>query len=188
MITLPAHIERIFAQNDGSWNAKISFGEMKSEDIAELAKANGKVVMIHITLANEFTEKEKEVIEAAKIEVNKIDSFDSLEDKKKAFIGFYIDNMGIVLRACKRAGITRATFYNWMNSDEAFASEIRAVDKSDLWRDKAEDSAADLLEERNAPMTIFALKTQAQWREKEAEKDTFPENIKIEIVNQPTKQ
>ncbi len=73
MLTLPAHIERVFTQNDKSWNAKIGFGELSIEQIAELAKANGKVVMIHITLANEFTEKEKEVIEAAKIEVNKIE-------------------------------------------------------------------------------------------------------------------
>ncbi len=146
--------------------------------------------MIHITLADEFTDKEKEAIEAAKIVANEgelFPTFHTIEDKKAAFLDAYIACAGVVIRASKKAGIDRKTFYNWMRDDLAFANSINEIDKAKLWRDLAEDSAADLLEERNASMTIFALKTQAQWREKEAEKDAFPENIKIEIVNQPTK-
>ena len=63
MIILPAHIERVFTQVDGSWNAKVSFGELGAEQVAKLAKVSGKALVVSFTLADDFTEEEKTLMQ-----------------------------------------------------------------------------------------------------------------------------
>jgi len=185
MLTLPAHIERIFAQNDKSWNAKICFGELSSDVVAELAKANGQMVMIHITLADAFTDKEKEAIEAAKIYVNHTDSH-TFEPKKESFLVAYEKKMGRSGEACKAIGIYRRTYYNWRESDPEFAAAVDAIDVSAIWKEQLESAAQDLIKERHPSMVIFGLKAQAGWKEGEDKKhDEQIGEIKLTIVNQP---
>ena len=63
MIVLPAHIERVFQQTDGSWNCKISFGELNPEQVTKLAAISGKALVSGFTLAEDFTKQEKTLMQ-----------------------------------------------------------------------------------------------------------------------------
>ena len=63
MIVLPAHIERVFQQTDGSWNAKVSFGELNPEQVTKLAAISGKALVSGFTLAEDFTKEERTLMQ-----------------------------------------------------------------------------------------------------------------------------
>lgn len=63
MIVLPAHIERVFQQTDGSWNAKISFGELNPEQVTKLAEIAGRALVSGFTVADDFTKQEKTLMQ-----------------------------------------------------------------------------------------------------------------------------
>lgn len=189
MLTLPAHIERIFSQNDKSWNAKISFGELSTEQIAELSKANGRLVMLAITLSDEFTDKEKEALESARIyatDVAESTQIDNLSDKKQAFILAFEKHLGRITDACKAIGIHRTTYYLWRENDAEFVKAVDSIDVKALWAEKAERAIDKLLEkdDPNPSAAIFTAKVQAGWQEpvQKIEQKTVQEPITIKIV------
>ena len=63
MIVLPAHIERVFQQTDGSWNCKISFGELNPEQVTKLAAISGKALVAGFTIAEDFTKQERTLMQ-----------------------------------------------------------------------------------------------------------------------------
>lgn len=68
MLTLPAHIARITTLADGSWRMVVDLGELEGERLAEVAKLANKVVCLAVTLGEEFTSEEREVLDSIKIE------------------------------------------------------------------------------------------------------------------------
>ena len=66
MLTLPAHIARIQTMADGSWRLVADLGELKPEQVAELSKTANKVVCLALTLEEEFSDEEREVLESTK--------------------------------------------------------------------------------------------------------------------------
>lgn len=53
------------------------------------------------------------------------------KDKKAEFIICYIDACATVAKACRMAGISRWTFYNWRKNDPVFRSKLnRCFDES----------------------------------------------------------
>lgn len=93
--------------------------------------------------------------------------------KAKALVKYR--ELGTVRAACNAAGISRRTWYNWVEEDRAFASCV----------DEAKEDVADELEETAATrakatdgsdlLLIFLLKALRPGR--------FRENIKIDLVS-----
>jgi len=83
--------------------------------------------------------------------------------RKKQALESLSKHMGIVSHACKEVGMNRRTFYYWKNDDPAFKSAIEEVEDESL--DEIESVAQKMIiEEHNAALTIFYLKTKGRKR------------------------
>jgi hypothetical protein len=52
---------------------------------------------------------------------------DTLDTSKKTLLAALEASLGIVTTACKRAGVARSTYYNWMKDDEAFRLAVEEL-------------------------------------------------------------
>lgn len=71
-----------------------------------------------------------------------------------------LKNMPIVMIACKRAGIGRATFYRWKKENEEFAKDIdeALLEGALLINDMAESQLISAIREKNMNAIRFWLK------------------------------
>jgi predicted DNA-binding transcriptional regulator AlpA len=53
---------------------------------------------------------------------------DKTEQHKKAMLEALEKSLGVVTSACKKVGIGRTTFYDWMRSDEEFAKQVKDIE------------------------------------------------------------
>ena len=81
--------------------------------------------------------------------------------KEDAVIEALTKSLGIVTSACKQAGISRYTFYEWMK-DPAFKK--RVDDIGDVALDFAESKLHKLIDDGVPSATIFYLKTKGKDR------------------------
>lgn len=129
----------------------------------------------------------------AAIEAKRMEAMtDKTNDNKKVAIEALKKTLGNVSKACEAVGIDRSTFYDWVNSDPAFAKAMKDVREKTV--DIAETALQKLIQEGNPTAIIFFLKTQAKdrgYREGmehtgEGGKDLFPAfgigPIQVEIV------
>lgn len=84
-----------------------------------------------------------------------------MDAKKKSFIEAMKSNLGNITKACEALGISRQTYYNWLE-DEVFKSEIDNIGEYVL--DFAEHSLFKQIQENNTTATIFYLKTKGKHR------------------------
>ena len=82
--------------------------------------------------------------------------------KKKKLLKALAANMGVVTHACKKAHVSRETYYNFLRDDEEFAKEVSHIQESVI--DEVEDSLFQQIKEGNTTAAIFFLKTRAQHR------------------------
>ena len=83
--------------------------------------------------------------------------------KRKAdFLEIFQNNMCIVASSCRKAGITRQTFYEWRREDAEFAAKCEDIEE--LQKDMAEASILKQIKEGNTTMTIFYAKTKMKDR------------------------
>jgi len=69
---------------------------------------------------------------------------------------------GNVSEACKKANISRATFYRWYNKEEEFKDHVDSIKESLL--DLAESKLLEMINNGNLTAIIFYLKTKGQSR------------------------
>lgn len=81
---------------------------------------------------------------------------------KKAIIEALEQSLGVVTSACKKVGIGRTTFYDWMRSDEEFAKAVKEIENVAL--DFAESQLHKQIKDGNPSSTIFYLKTKGKKR------------------------
>lgn len=86
----------------------------------------------------------------------------STEDKKKKFMVAFKECKAIVTVSCITTGISRQTFYNWMENDEAFKLEVE--DARELQIDFVESKLLDMIEAGDTTAIIFYLKTRGKNR------------------------
>lgn len=84
-----------------------------------------------------------------------------MDVKKKSFIEAMKSNLGNITKACEALGISRQTYYNWLE-DEEFKSEVANIDEYVI--DFAEHSLFKQIQENNTTATIFYLKTKGKHR------------------------
>lgn len=85
-----------------------------------------------------------------------------IEKGKEEVLKALNDNMGIVAGACRKAGISRYTFYKWYNEDELFAE--KCDDVKELQKDFAEALILKKMKDGDTTMLIFYAKTQMKDR------------------------
>ena len=51
-----------------------------------------------------------------------------IEQHKKALLEALESSLGVVTSACKKVGIGRTTFYNYVNADEEFAKAVQDIE------------------------------------------------------------
>lgn len=84
------------------------------------------------------------------------------EQHKKAIIEALEKSLGVVTTACKKVGIGRTQYYNWLKDDEAFAKEVDDI--QDIALDFAESQLHKQIGDGNTTATIFYLKTKGKKR------------------------
>lgn len=77
------------------------------------------------------------------------------------------ESLGIVTIACKMVGISRGTYYLYLNNDEDFKSKV--ADISEIALDFAEHSLLTQIKAGETTATIFYLKTKGKNRGYNAE-------------------
>lgn len=86
----------------------------------------------------------------------------SAAKKRKVFLDAYELSAGNVSHACKGAGISRQTYYNWLDKFDTFKKGIAEIDEAT--KDFAESILMKMLQEKNVTATIFYLKTKCKDR------------------------
>jgi len=84
------------------------------------------------------------------------------EQHKKAVIEALESSLGVVTSACKKAGVGRTTFYQWLKDDEDFAKQVADIENVAL--DFAESQLHKQIQDGSAAATIFYLKTKGKKR------------------------
>ena len=84
------------------------------------------------------------------------------EQHKKAVIEALESSLGVVTSACKKAGVGRTTFYQWLKDDADFAKQVADIENVAL--DFAESQLHKQIQDGSAAATIFYLKTKGKKR------------------------
>lgn len=82
--------------------------------------------------------------------------------RKTAVLEALEETRGIVVHACKKVGVSRTQFYNWMDEDEAFARRYREI--QDEQGDEVEAMLLQKIDEGDTTAIIFYLKTKQKHR------------------------
>lgn len=112
------------------------------------------------------------------------------ENKKKLLEKLH-SSLGIVSTACESIGISRRTFYNYLEQDKDFAENVKQIEERQI--DFVETALLQNIKKGDSSAIIFYLKTKAKHRgyNERVEltggdgKDLLS-NIKIEVIE--TKQ
>ena len=106
------------------------------------------------------------------------------EHKKKALLDALEKSLGVVTTACKKVGIGRTMFYEYMKDDN-FREQVD--DLQNVALDFAESQLHKQIQDGNTAATIFYLKTKGKnrgyvERQEITGAEGLPNDIKIEII------
>ena len=82
--------------------------------------------------------------------------------KKEAILEALEKALGVVTTACQKAGVSRATYYRWLNEDADFSAQVTAI--QDVALDFAESKLFEQIQDGSTAATIFYLKTKGKRR------------------------
>ena len=99
---------------------------------------------------------------------------------KKAILEALEHSLGVVTTACKKVGIGRTTFYQWMRDDKEFAQQVKDIENVAL--DFAESQLFKQIKDNNPTSTIFYLKTKGKKRGY-IEKKEIDNSGRLEVKN-----
>jgi len=105
-------------------------------------------------------EKSPRAVKAAAVTKKKVQA--EVAKRKEEFLQIFQLNMCIVASSCRKAGISRKTFYEWKNNDPDFAQ--RCEDIEELQKDLAEAAMLKQIKDGNTTMIIFYAKTKMKDR------------------------
>ena len=71
-------------------------------------------------------------------------------------------SLGVVTTACKKSGVSRSTYYHWLNNDPDFAKTVEEIENIAL--DFVESQLHKQIKEGSTAATIFYLKTKGKNR------------------------
>lgn len=85
-----------------------------------------------------------------------------LEDRKGYFLDRFVPLAGIISHICREVGMSRQTYYRWMNDDEEFRNRVGDVEE-DL-NDYVHGQLIKLIQEGNPAAIIFYHKCKMKHR------------------------
>lgn len=106
-------------------------------------------------------------------------------NKKETLLKALEKSLGVVTTACQKTDVSRATYYRWLEEDEEFATQAKAI--QDVALDFAESKLFEQIQDGSTAATIFYLKTKGKRRgyierqELEHTGGEKPVNIKLVI-------
>jgi hypothetical protein len=83
-------------------------------------------------------------------------------ETKKKLLEALEASLGVVTTACKKVGVGRTIFYNYLAEDAEFKKAVHDIQNVAI--DFAESKLHELIMNGNAPATIFYLKTKGRDR------------------------
>ena len=86
----------------------------------------------------------------------------TMNTKKKAFIDVFRRNTGNIKATCEKVGMGRTTYYNWIDDDKDFETEVQNVNEELI--DYAESQLHTKISQGNLTAIIFFLKCKGQTR------------------------
>ena len=107
-----------------------------------------------------------------------------IEHKKKALLEALEKSLGVVTTACKKVGVGRTMFYEYMK-DTLFAKQVEDI--ANIALDFEESQPHKQIQDGNTAATIFYLKTKGKRRgyierQEITGAEGLPNDIKIEII------
>jgi uncharacterized cupin superfamily protein len=84
------------------------------------------------------------------------------EQHKKAILDALESSLGVVTSACKKVGVGRTTFYQWLKEDAEFSAAVNDIENVAI--DFAESHLHKQIKDGSAAATIFFLKTKGKKR------------------------
>jgi len=81
---------------------------------------------------------------------------------KRQFVENFFKKTGNISELCRETGVSRQTYYDWMEKDEKFKKNIEIQQEGIL--DFAESKLLKLIDEKNVAAVIFFLKTKGKGR------------------------
>ena len=96
------------------------------------------------------------------------------EQHKKAVLEALEETLGVVTSACKKAGVGRTQFYNWVNEDPIFKKAVDDIENVAL--DFAETALHSQIKDGVPSSTMFYLKTKGKKRGYIERLETINEN------------
>lgn len=85
-----------------------------------------------------------------------------LKEKKKLFLECFEKRLGIVSRSCEDAGISRQTYYRWMEQDKKFNERVTDILEKQI--DFVENQLISNIQDGDTTAIIFYLKTKGKKR------------------------
>ena len=86
------------------------------------------------------------------------------EIAKEAFIIAYKENFGNITTSCLAAGIGRAQYKKWMETDPEFAKELAEIEPEEIMLDFGEQKLMERIARGDTLATMFLLKTKGKRR------------------------
>ena len=83
-----------------------------------------------------------------------------MDDKKEKLTEALISNMGNISKACKSVGISRVTYYNWLNADSEFEESVSHINEYVM--DEVENHLMTAIRSGNVTAQIFFFKNQSK--------------------------
>jgi len=100
------------------------------------------------------------------------------DDTKKKLIEAMKESMGIVTLSCKKVGVSRNAFYEWLKQDKEFEKAIKETKKVQI--QMVEDRLLKAIAQDNITAIIFYLKSKHP-EYKPKQQIEMPEGIDISI-------
>jgi hypothetical protein len=128
-----------------------------------------------------WTQREPEFKEAFTL------ATDQQTPRKAAYIVALEKNLGVLSTACKAAGVSKTTIYNWMKADPNFREQVEGV--QDYALDFVESKLFGAINNGNVVAAIFYLKTKGKARgyverQEFAGVDGGPLNISLNLTKE----
>tara|TARA_R110001592_G_scaffold225781_1_gene481757 strand:- start:129 stop:500 length:372 start_codon:yes stop_codon:yes gene_type:complete len=101
-------------------------------------------------------------MDKGKKNIERVIKSDRIQEKKKKFVVGLRNNLGNISKACDAVGISRTTYYDWIESDDLFKEDVEHIKESLL--DLAECKLLENIEDNQNIAIIFYLKTKGKKR------------------------
>jgi len=86
-----------------------------------------------------------------------------LNDKQVKFLQVFVKKMANVKQTCKAIGISRATYYNWVDNLDTFKKEVESI-REGLYDDAESVLYEKIFVQKDTTSLIFFMKTKMKHR------------------------